>query len=148
MPGCRLQIDCKTLRNDSASSVSSSLGRASGLPAGPDLTRFVCRWAGSERVGGFGEFDGEKDIRSSAEGSSSSAFRFRLLLVKDTAMAMLAGVDMVGLQKSGLEWDGERCELCSWCGGGGVARTLFIAAKAFQGHFVLYVLQMFKDVRK
>lgn len=59
-------MDCRTLRNDSASSVSSSRGKASGLPAGPDLTLLVCRGAGNERVDGTGEFDGEKDIRSSA----------------------------------------------------------------------------------
>ncbi len=107
-------MDWRTLRNDSASRVSSSLGRASGLPAGPDLTLLMCRWAGSERVEGTGEFDGENDIRSSAEGSSSSAFLFRLLLVKDTVMAMSAGVDIVGLRKGGLERDGERCVLCNW----------------------------------
>lgn len=55
--------------------------------------------------------------------------------MKDTVIAILASVDIQALGKGGLEWDGERCVLlCSWWGGGGVARTLFIAARFDQGH--------------
>ena len=63
--GCFVQRDCRTARSESASSVSSSLGRASGLPIGPDLDLLACRWGGGERVGGTGEEEGEKDILSS-----------------------------------------------------------------------------------
>ena len=34
--GCLVHRDCRTVRSDSVSSVSKSLGSASGLPSGPD----------------------------------------------------------------------------------------------------------------
>ena len=65
MSGCLVQRDCRTARSESASNVSRSLGSVSGLPTGPDLDLLACRLAGSERVVGAGELEGEKDIRSS-----------------------------------------------------------------------------------
>ena len=91
--GCRAQMDWRTPRKDSASSVSRSRGRASGRPRIPCLARFICRWAGNDCEETEGEFDGDEDIRSSGCGSSSSAFRFRLAeptLGNDTAMKELA----------------------------------------------------------
>ena len=66
-----------TDRKESASKVSSRRGSARGRPAGPARGRFICRWTGSDRGAGLGEFEGEADIRSSERRSSSSAFRFR-----------------------------------------------------------------------
>lgn len=63
--GCLVHRDCRTVRSELASNVSRSRGKASGLPAGPDLDFLVCRCVGNERVVGAGELDGEKDILSS-----------------------------------------------------------------------------------
>lgn len=90
-------MDWRTPRSDSASNVSRSRGRASGRPRTPCLARFVCRWAGNDCEETFGEFDGDEDILSSGRGSSSSAFRFRLvepLVGYDTGI--LALVPLVG----------------------------------------------------
>ena len=70
-----MQMDWRTIRKDSASSVSKSLGRARALPTKPVLVRLRFRCAGGGRVETPG--DGDDIIRSSDGGSSSSAFRFR-----------------------------------------------------------------------
>lgn len=78
-PGCWSQTFCRSCRISSADNVSSSRGRASGLPIVVAVrVRLMLRWVldeGRGRPGIEGEAVGEVDMRSFS--GSSEAFRFR-----------------------------------------------------------------------
>lgn len=97
---------CKTLRSESASRVSRSLDSASGRPVAADRGRLETLWAG--RVRWCKDGDGEVDMRSSAEGSSSSALRLRLAglgTLYDT-FPRVSVEWVVRLLEEGTYWDG------------------------------------------
>ena len=80
------QIERSTTLISSADSVSSKRGNASGRPTALVRARLMARegvivgWSMARDGAAEGEGDGEKDIRS-LSGSSSSAFRFRTLML-------------------------------------------------------------------